>query len=86
MEQRKRTHLVNDLMDEANLMMSVLEKAMEGERLEARTTGLHETPSPQGAFSLEDEHNAWEKIHLALSDIQTALDHIAQAEQQRIAR
>jgi hypothetical protein len=34
MEPRKRTHLVNELMQEAHLMMGVLEKAMQGERLE----------------------------------------------------
>ena len=34
MEPRKRTHLVNELMQEAHLMMGVLEKAMQGERIE----------------------------------------------------
>ena len=34
MEPRNRTHLVNELMQEAHLMMGVLEKAMEGERSE----------------------------------------------------
>ena len=33
MEPRKRTHLVNELMQEAHLMMGALEKAMEGERI-----------------------------------------------------
>jgi hypothetical protein len=34
MEPRKRTHLVNELMQEAYLMMEALEKSMEGERME----------------------------------------------------
>jgi len=34
MEPRERTHVVNRLMEEANLMMGVLEKAMEGARRE----------------------------------------------------
>ena len=40
MEQRKRTHLVNELMDEANLMMGILEKAMEGERIEESSDSI----------------------------------------------
>ena len=41
MEPRQRTHLVNELMEEANLMMGVLEKAMEGERREESHPALH---------------------------------------------
>jgi hypothetical protein len=36
MAPRKRTHLVHELMHEAQLMMGVLEKAMQGERIEER--------------------------------------------------
>ncbi len=84
MEPRKRTHLVNALTDEANLMIAVLKKAIEGERREAIPPVLRETP-PQRDIRLEEEHNAWEKIRQALTDIQTALDHIEHAEHQRIA-
>jgi hypothetical protein len=36
MEPRKRTHVVNELMQEAHLMMGVLEKAMEAKQREAQ--------------------------------------------------
>jgi len=46
MEPRKRTHLVNELMEEANRMMGVLEKAMEGERREESHPALLDASSP----------------------------------------
>jgi len=86
MEPQKRTHLVNELMQEANLMMAVLEKATEGERIEESFPAKHETPHPHGQYSLEDEHKAWGKILRALTDIQTELDQIEHSEHQRIER
>ena len=50
MEPRKRTHLVNELMQEAHLMMGVLEKAMQGERLEESHPTLHGAHHPQGQY------------------------------------
>ena len=86
MEPQKRTHLVNDLMEEANLMMTVLEKAMEGERLEEMHPSLHGTHHPQESHSLEDEHKSWGKILRALTDIQTELHQIEQSEHHRIEK
>ena len=86
MEPRKRTHLVNELMQEANLMMAALEKAMEGERSEASHPTLHGAQHPQGHYSLEEEHKSWGTVLKALTDIQTELEQIEQAEHQRIAR
>ena len=86
MESHKRTEMVNRLMEEANLMMGVLEKAMQGERIEESQPAMHGTHHPQGQYSLEDEHKAWGKVLRALTDIQTALDQIAQAEHHRIER
>jgi len=83
MEPRKRIHLVHALMEEANLMMGVLEKAMEGERIEERQPALHGTHHPQGQYSLEDEHKSWGKVLRALREIQTELDQIEQSEQHR---
>jgi hypothetical protein len=83
MAPRKRTHLINALMDEAHLMMGVLEKAMEGERSEARHPALHETPRPHGPYSLEDEHTSWGKILRTLTEIYTELAQIEKAEQHR---
>ena len=84
MEPQKRTHLVNELMQEANLMMAVLEKATEGERIEESFPAKHETPHPHGQYSLEDEHKAWGKVLKALTDIQTELAQIAASEHRRL--
>jgi len=71
-------------MEEANLMMGVLEKAMEGERIEESYSGLHGTHQPQGQYSLEDEHKSWGKILRALTEIQTELGQIEHSERLRI--
>jgi len=84
MEPRKRTHLVNEPMQEAHLMMGVLEKAMQGERLEERHPTRHGAHHQQGQYSLEDEHKSWGKVLRALTDMQTELDQIEQSEHQRI--
>ncbi len=86
MEPRERTHLVNRLMEEASLMMGVLEKAMEGERIEEIHPAMHGTHHPQGQYSLEDEHKSWGKVLRALTEIQTELDQIEHTEGQRIER
>ena len=83
MEPRKRIHLVNELMQEANLMMGVLEKAMQGERVEESFLSHHGSPHPHGHYSLEDEHKAWGRILTALTDIQTELAGIERSEHQR---
>ena len=85
MEPRKRTHLVNELMQEAHRMMGVLEKAMEGQRVDERHPTLHGAHHPQGPYSLEDEHQSWGKVLRALTDVQTELDQLAHYEHQRIA-
>jgi hypothetical protein len=83
MEPRKRTHLVNELMQEANLMMTALEKAMQGERIEESFLAQHGTQHPHGQYSLEDEHKAWGKILKALTEIQTTLESIEHSEHER---
>ena len=84
MEPRKRLHLVNELMQEANLMMAALEKAMQGERIEESHPALHGTHHAQGQYSLEDEHKAWGNVLRALTDMQTELEKIKQSEHRRI--
>ena len=84
MEPRKRTHLVNELMQEANLMRAALEKAMQGERFEETHPALHGTHHHEGHSSLEDEHQAWGKILTTLTDIQTELARIEHSERQRL--
>ena len=84
MAPRKRTHLVNELMQEAHLMMGVLEKAMQGERLEESHPTLHGAHHLQGPYSLEDEHKSWGQVLRALTDMHTELEQIAQSEHQSI--
>jgi hypothetical protein len=84
MEPRQRTQLIHELIDEANLMMGVLEKAMQGERSEASHPTLHGAHHPQGQYSLGEEHKAWGKVLRALTDMQTELDQIEHSEHQRI--
>jgi hypothetical protein len=86
MEPRKRTHLVNELMQEAHLMMGALEKAMEGERIGESHPTRHGAQHAQGQYSLEDEHKAWGKVLRALTEVQTELDRIEQCEHYRIER
>ena len=86
MESHKRTEMVNRLMEEANLMMGALEKAMEGERIGESHPARHGTQHPQGQYSLEDEHKAWGKVLRALTEMQTELDRIEQCEHDRIER
>jgi len=86
MEPRKRTHLVNELMDEAQLMMAALQKAMEGERIEETFPTKHGTHHPEGQYSLEDEHKAWGHVLKALTSIQTELNQIEQSEHRRIEK
>jgi hypothetical protein len=87
MEPRKRTEMVNRLMEEANLMMGVLEKAMAGERIEeSQPAIMHGTHHPQEEYSLEDEHKSWGKVLRALAEIQTEFDQIERSERQRIER
>jgi len=86
MESHKRTELVNRLMEEANLMMGVLEKAMAGERIEKSQPAMHGTHHLHEPYSLEDEHKSWGTILRTLTEIQTALDQIEQSERQRIEK
>jgi len=86
MESHKRTHLVNKLMEEANLMMGVLEKAMEGQQIEASQPAIHGTHHPPSDYSLQDERASWEKISRGLTEIQIELDQIEQSEQHRRER
>jgi hypothetical protein len=87
MEPRKRMHLVNELMEEATLMMRALEKSLEAQRMlgEESHHATHDEPSFQGQ-SLQDEHASWEKVLHALTTAQTELDKIEQSEHHRIER
>jgi hypothetical protein len=86
MEPRKRIELVNRLMEEAHLMMGVLEKGMEGERIEESQPAMHGTHHLREQHSLEDQHKSWGNVLRALTEIQTELNQIEHVERQRIAQ
>lgn len=83
MEPRKRLHLVNELMQEANLMMTALEKAMQGERIQESFLAQRGRQQHQKHYSLEDEHKDWSTIFRALTDIQAKLESIEHSERER---
>jgi len=86
METQQRTHLVNQLMEEAQRMMGVLEKAVEGQESDDTHPTLHGSHHSPRPYSVREEHAAWEKVCEALHDIQADLEQIAQAEHHRLAR
>jgi hypothetical protein len=79
MEPRRRTHLVNELRDEATLMQSALHKSLEA----IQTRGQAKTPA---AASLREEYAAWARVLQGLKAIQAELDRIEHTERARIDR
>jgi hypothetical protein len=91
MEPQERTQLVTRLLEEATHMQTMLEQALaakerEAAHIEASGHITDDEPTPTPVYVLEEQYDAWEKIARALSDIQTELNRIAQAEQQQIER
>jgi hypothetical protein len=91
MEPQERTQLVTRLLEEATRMQTVLEQAIaakeqEAAQIEASGHITDDEPLPTPVSTLEEQYDAWEKIACALTDIQTELNRIAQAEQQNIKR
>ena len=91
MEPQERTQLVTRLLEEATRMQTVLEQAIaakeqEAAQIEASGHITDDEPLPTPVYILEEQYDAWEKIARALSDIQTELYRIEQAEQQSMQR
>ena len=91
MEPQERSQLVTRLLDDATRMQTVLEQAIaakerEAAHIEASGHITDDEPTPTPVYTLEEQYDAWEKIARALSDIQTELNRIAQAEQQSMQR
>ena len=89
MAPEERTQLVTRLLAEATRMQTVLEQAItakerEVAQIEASEPITDDAPTPTLVSLLEEQYDAWERIAHALSDIQTELIRIAQAEQQSI--
>ena len=91
MEPQERSQLVTRLLAEATRKQTVLEQAIIAKEREAaqiessgHITDDELTPTPVSI--LEEQYDAWETIAQALSDIQTELLRIEQAEQQSIQR
>ena len=91
MEPQERTQLVTRLLEEATRMQTMLEQAItakeqEAAQIEASGHITDDEPLPTPVYILEEQYDAWEKIASALSDIQTELNRIEQAEQQSMQR
>ena len=91
MEPQERSQLVTRLLEEATRMQAMLEQAMaakerEAAQIEASGHITDDEPTPTPVSTLEEQYDAWEKIARAVSDIQTELNRIAQAEQQSMQR
>jgi hypothetical protein len=91
MEPQERSQLVTRLLAEATRMQTVLEQAIiakerEAAQIEASGHITDDEPTPTPVYILEEQYDAWETIAQALSDIQTELLRIEQAEQQSIQR
>ena len=91
MEPQKRTHLVNELRQEAALMQAALEKAIAAKQREARQIEeshhiTDDEPNPPPTSTLRDEHTSWGKVLRALTEVQTELEKIEQFERQRLER
>jgi hypothetical protein len=91
MAPHERTQLVTRLLEEATRMQTVLEqaivaKAQEAAHVEASGHIPDDEPTSTTVSTVEEQYDAWEKIAQALSDIQTELNRIEQAEQQSLKR
>ena len=91
MEPQERSQLVTRLLAEATRMQTVLEHAIiakerEAAQIEASGHITDDEPTATPVSTLEEQYDSWEKIACALSNIQTELLRIEQAEQQSIPR
>ena len=91
MEPQERRQYVTGLLEEATRMQTLLEQAIaakerEADHIEASGHITDDEPLPTPVYILEEQYDAWEKIASALSDIQTELNRIEQAEQHNMQR
>ena len=91
MEPQERRELVTQLLEEATRMQTVLEQAIaakerEAAQIEASGHITDDEPTPTPVSTPDEQYDAWERIAGALSDIQTELNRIEQAEQQSLKR
>src|SRR5688572_26211994 len=89
MEPQERTQFVTRLLEDATRMQTVLEQALaakeqEAAHIEASGHITDDEPTPTPVFTLEEQHDAWEKLARALSHIHTELHQMAQWEPQRL--
>jgi hypothetical protein len=91
MEPQERSQLVTRLLEEATRMQTLLEQAIAAKEQEAAQIAASghltdDEPTPTPVYTLEEQYDAWETIAGALSDIQTELNRIEQAEQQSMKK
>ena len=91
MEPEERRQLFTGLLAEATRMQTVLKQALAAKEREAAHIAASghitdDEPMPTPVSTLEAQYDAWEKIAGALSEIQTELHRIEQAEHQQSER
>jgi len=91
MEPEERNECVTRLLAEATRMQTVLEQAITAKeqkvaQIEASGHITDDEPMTTPVSILEEQYDAWERIAQSLSDIQTELIRIEQAEQQSLQR
>jgi hypothetical protein len=78
--------LVDTLLVEATRHMELLAHAMAAQEVaqqEGHPAERPGTPAPQEQYTLQAEHEWWEKAHQGLTIVKNAFEQIAQSEQQR---
>jgi hypothetical protein len=86
MEPPYRMELIDTLLVEATHHLELLAHALTAQavaRQEGPPAGRQETAAPQEQYTLQAEHDWWEKAHQGLTVVKNAFAQIAQSEQQR---
>jgi hypothetical protein len=85
MESRKRTVLVDALLDEARHMITVLLKASTAPAVspDLGQSTAQGTPHAQEQYTMQDERQCWEEVFKNLTEARKALGQIEQSERHR---
>jgi hypothetical protein len=84
MEPQHRMELVDTLLVEATRHMELLAHAMAAQEIAQQTHSTVEgMPHAPAQYTLQAEHDWWEKAHQGLTVVKNAFAQIAQSEQQR---
>ena len=84
MEPQQRMQLITTLLEEADHRAQALTHALGArERAEQGEQSTHGAPLTDEEQALQYEHHLWEKTQLALTEVRTVLEELAQLEKER---